>query len=147
MRFHMVFRPNSSLIALSFVSDENPKNQLPILILNVILFYYLSGITLTLFSLHSYDSLCQRGSDLVLVIRLIQLYFNLSLNLQILRDIYFNKVSTNYRFSEVQVLHLLPNESDSTYCSAGILEPLMHRFVALTIAILIQALMKPITTE
>ncbi len=89
----MVFRPNSSLIALSFVSDENPNNQLPILLLHVILFYYLSGITLILFSLHSYDSLCQRGSDFVLVIRLIQLYFNLSLNLQILLDMYFNKVS------------------------------------------------------
>ena len=35
---------------------------------------YLLGITLIFFSLHSYDSLCQRGSELVLVIRLIQLY-------------------------------------------------------------------------
>jgi len=29
------------------------------------------------------------------------------------------KSLTNYRFSEVQVLHLLPNEIDSTYCSQG----------------------------
>ena len=48
--------------------------------------FYLLGITLIFFSLHSYDSLCQRGSEFVLVIRLIQLYWKLSLNLQILRD-------------------------------------------------------------
>ncbi len=29
------------------------------------------------------------------------------------------KSLTNYHFSEVQVLHLLPNERDSTYCSQG----------------------------
>ncbi len=51
------------------------------------LFYYLLGITLIFFSLHSYDSLCQRGSELMLVIRLIQLYWKLSLNLQILLDV------------------------------------------------------------
>jgi len=47
---------------------------------------YLIGITLIFFSLHSYDSLCQRGSELMLVIRLNQLYWKLSLNLQILLD-------------------------------------------------------------
>jgi len=61
-------------------------------ILNTIFLYYkkilfiLLGITLIFFSLHSYDSLCNRGSELVLVIRLIQLYWKLSLNLQILLD-------------------------------------------------------------
>ena len=42
------------------------------------------GITLIFFSLHSYDSLCQRGSELVLVIRPSQLYWKLGLNLRIL---------------------------------------------------------------
>ena len=40
----------------------------------------------------------------------------------------FRKSLTNYHFSEVQVMHLLPNESDSTsyILLAGILETLMH---------------------
>ena len=71
------------------------------------------------FSLHSYDSSCQRGSGFLSVIRHIQLYLNLSLNLQISNIAWNVKSPTNYRFSEVQVLHLLPNESDSTYCSQG----------------------------
>ncbi len=51
----------------------------------------------------------------MLVIRLNQMYWKFSLNLQILLDMSL----TNDHFSEVQVLHLLPNESDSTYCSQG----------------------------
>ena len=46
-----------------------------------LVFRYFIGITLIFFSLNSYDSLYQRGSKLVLVIRLIQLYWKLSLNL------------------------------------------------------------------
>jgi len=55
-------------------------------VLYIITIYYLLGITLICFSQHSYDSLCQRGSGFVLVIWLIQLYLNLSLNLRIVLD-------------------------------------------------------------
>ena len=54
--------------------------------------FYLLGITLIFVSLHSYNSLCNRGSALVLVIRLIQLYWKLYSDLQILLDMYY-KVS------------------------------------------------------
>jgi len=45
------------------------------------------GITLIFVSLHSYNSVCNRGSVLVLVIRLIRLQWELYSNLQILLDL------------------------------------------------------------
>jgi len=54
------------------------------------------------------------------------------------------KSLTNNHPSKVPVLHLLPNEIDSTYGSQGSLTPIMHQFVALTRSILIRALMNPL---
>ena len=61
-------------------------------------FFILLGITLIFFSLHSYDSLCQRGSELVLVIRLSQLYWKLGLNLRILGVVNFECVKSRFPF-------------------------------------------------
>jgi len=80
-------------------------------------------LALIFISLHSYGSPFQRCSVLVLVIRL------------------------NLFRSPSPALPSQPKRFDILLAGVLDLEPLMHRFVALTRAILIRALMKPLTVE
>jgi len=71
-------RPSVHYVNQHIIHTSYMMLLLAIIVLILVVRYYILctfACTLIFFSLHSYDSLCQRGSELMLVIRLNQLYW------------------------------------------------------------------------
>jgi len=76
--------------------------------------YFVVYGTLIFVSLHSYNSLRNRGSVLVLVIRLIHFYWKLFSNLQILLDM-IKKNTYTHSYTEIQIEP--PKQKNPVYSS------------------------------